>query len=153
MSVDSRIPGITLRPEEEVLSIVRPHWLIFVGIGQFLMYILTLGIAFLVTFLKWKNFLTVVTTHRVIHQEGVISKNQRSINLDKIQDCTFAISGLFNRIMGIGSIKIETAGSSASSNIVIPYIAKPQELSDLIQNEMHEFKKREMREMAKAMRA
>lgn len=144
MPIDARIPGITLRVEEEVVAIYKPHWVVFIRLVN--IFILPL----LLQFFRWKNELYVLTTQRVVEQYGVISTAQRSIELDKIQDVNFASSGILMRLLGVGIINVETGGSS--SRVEMSGIARPRNACDQIQNEMASAKKRAIMQMAQAMR-
>lgn len=144
MPTDNRIPGISLRQDEEVVIIAKPHWIVLVSIADIFI------IPLIWKFLSWKNTLYVLTTQRVIEQIGVVSSGQRSVQLDKIQDAQFVQMGIRGRIMGIGNVQIQTAGST--SNIDMIAIPQPRQMCDKIQNEIGAAKKREMMEMAKAMK-
>jgi uncharacterized membrane protein YdbT with pleckstrin-like domain len=141
---DNRIPGISLRTDEEVVAIVKPHWIVLVGLSDILI------IPLIWRFLAWKNTVYVLTTQRVIAQVGVISAGQQSVQLDKIQDANFAQSGVLRRIMGLGTVEIQTAGRDGS--IFLRSIAQPRQVCDRIQNEIGAAKKREVMEMAKAIK-
>lgn len=62
-------------------------------------------------------------------QEGVLSKSSRSLFLHKIQDVRVE-QGLGERIFGIGSISIETAGET--SRLAMEHIDNPQGVADKI---------------------
>jgi uncharacterized membrane protein YdbT with pleckstrin-like domain len=149
MPSDNRIPGISLRADEEVVAIAKPHWIVLVSIAD--IFILPL----LVKFLRWKNTVYVLTTQRIIAQEGVISAAQSSVQLDKIQDAKFVQIGILGRIMGVGTVEVQTGGSA--STIDMYAIPQPRQMCDRIQSEISAAKKREMManamEMAKAMKA
>ena len=145
MPFDNRIPGISLRPDEQVVAIAKPHWIVMVGFAD--IFILPL----IWRFLAWKNTVYVLTTQRVISQSGVISAGQRSVLLDKIQDANFGQSGILRRLIGVGTVEIQTAGSD--STIYFGSIPQPRQMCDRIQNEIQAAKKREIMEMAKAMKA
>lgn len=144
MPVDSRIPGITLKEGENVVFIARWHW-----VYVFLRFSNLLIIPLIKRFLEWKNVVYVLTNKRVILQFGIISKDQRSTELSKIQDVTSGIRGIIQRLLGIGYIEIETAGSSG--NVLIAGVPKARELADQISRQMDEYKKEEQMEMAKAI--
>ena len=144
MPVDARIPGITLRPEEKVIFIAKPHWIIFIRLVNVLI------LPLIWQFLAWKNQIFVLTSRRVIVSEGVISTAQRAVDLSKIQDVTVATVGILGRIMGVGNVLVETAGKSSA--MVGAAVPGPQKLCDLIQNQMAASKKEEMMEMARAMK-
>lgn len=144
MPVDPRVPGIAMRPEEKVIFIAKPHWIIFVRLVNILI------LPLIWQFLGWKNVAYVLTNRRMIVQGGVISLAQRAVDLSKIQDVTFGMSGILARILGVGYVYVETSGQS--SRIEMLAIPSPQKLCDLIQNQMALIKKEEMMEMARAMK-
>jgi len=145
MAEDPRIPGITLRNGEEVIFISKWHWVVFLRLRNILL------LPLLWQFLRWKNNVDVLTNQRVIEQEGVISTRQRVIELSKIQNVSCAIRGLLRRLMNVGHIHIETAGQRAS-DIYFLEVPKPQQLADQIQEAITAAKKREMLDMARAIK-
>lgn len=144
MPIDARLPGVTLRPEEKVIVIAKPHWIVFLRLVNILI------VPFIWQFLKWKNEVYVLTNRRALEQYGVISTAQRNVDLSKIQDVSFQISGILGRILNVGIVHVETAGQA--SNILMLGVPGPQKLCDLIQNQIALAKKEEMMEMARAMK-
>jgi len=144
MATDNRVPGIQLRADEEVVVIVKPHWVVFVRLANILI------IPLIWQFLSWKNTVYVLTTQRVIEEAGVISASQVSVQLDKIQDAQFLSAGILGRIMGVGHVMVQTAGSA--SNINMQAIPQPRQICDRIQNEIAAAKKRDLMQMAQAMK-
>ena len=144
MPVDSRIPGITLKEGEKVVFIARWHW-----IHVFLKLTNIFIIPLIIRFLKWKNEVYVLTDKRVIEQYGIISKDQRNIELGKIQDVHSSIKGIIERLVGLGWVYVETAGMS--SNIEMRGVPKAPDLADQIIRKMDDFKKQEQIELAKAI--
>lgn len=144
MTVDARIPGITLRPDEKVVFIAKPHWIIFVR------FVNLFVIPLVVQFFAWKNRVFVLTNRRIIVKEGIISTAQRAVDLVKIQDVSAATLGILGRIMGVGNVLVETGGKSSA--VVGAAIPGAQKLCDLIQNQMAQSKRDEMMEMARAMK-
>jgi uncharacterized membrane protein YdbT with pleckstrin-like domain len=63
------------------------------------------------------------------YESGMLSKSTRSLNLQKVQDVRVD-QGLLERIFGIGSITLETAGESGS--LVMEKIDQPQKVADQI---------------------
>ncbi len=146
MAEDPRIPGITLRNEEEVIFISKWHWVVFLRLRNILL------LPLLWQFLRWKNNVDVLTNQRVIEQEGVISTSQKTIELSKIQNISCVIRGLLPRLMNIGLVHIETAGQRRGSDIYFSAVPKPQQLADQIQEAMVAAKKREMLDMARTLK-
>ena len=128
--------AITLRPGEEVKFEVNFHWSVFlfaklwavVGIfaviggffhfftqpnsgGVELGMIAFIAVIFFAPFLyRWlqnKNKIYLVTTQRFYVEEGILSKSQREIPLNKINDLTMRQS-ILQRIFGSGNIILLT---------------------------------------------
>ena len=70
-----------------------------------------------------------VTADKLRLETGLLSKSTRTIQLAKVQDVRVD-QGLAQRIVGVGSISIETAGGS--SRLVVADIDRPQTLADEI---------------------
>lgn len=64
-------------------------------------------------YLYWVNKIYMVTNHRVLKLEGVLTKSHRDASLDKINDMTLE-QGLLGRLLGYGDVGISTANEAAS---------------------------------------
>jgi uncharacterized membrane protein YdbT with pleckstrin-like domain len=64
--------------------------------------------------LRWLTTHFVLTTERLIFRSGVVAKFGREIPLERINDVTFSQS-LFERMIGIGDLLIESAGEHGQS--------------------------------------
>jgi uncharacterized membrane protein YdbT with pleckstrin-like domain len=60
-------------------------------------------------FLRWVTTHFVVTTHRVLIRQGVLSRSGRDVPLARINDVSFEHS-LFERILRCGTLVVESAG-------------------------------------------
>jgi uncharacterized membrane protein YdbT with pleckstrin-like domain len=69
------------------------------------------------------------------YESGVLSKTTRTIQVSKVQDVR-ADQTLFQRLMGIGDLSIETAGET--SRLTIPNIDNPLEVVDAVVDASHE---------------
>lgn len=69
---------------------------------------LVVFVSMLIDFFRWRNEEYIVTSRRVIHVKGVLSKNIMDSSLSKINDVILQQSFL-GRIFGYGTIKILTA--------------------------------------------
>ena len=67
--------------------------------------------------------------HGLKYQDGFVSKSTRMLNLSKIQDVRVD-QGLTDRMLGIGTITLETAGESG--RLVMRNIDEPQEIAHRI---------------------
>jgi uncharacterized membrane protein YdbT with pleckstrin-like domain len=152
-------PRKLLVPNEELVLEIRPHWialvmpaivtiLIVVGCGFAIGYApddgpgrsavvwgatvlaLVLLILFPVRrFIAWATSWFVVTSERVIHREGWISKRSMEIPLEKINDVRFH-QGVFERMIGAGDLIISSA--SEFGREVFGDIRDPEEVQRTI---------------------
>lgn len=150
MANELTIPGVTLTEDEQVIFVEHPHWITYWSVGKCLGYLLTLGILFIWERIKRKNEIYALTNYRFISESGVISKVQRNVEIEKIQDVQFRIIGLFQRMLDAGSVHIETAGETSS--IDLPIVHDPRRICDLLQQEIVAAKKREVVEMVHAIK-
>jgi uncharacterized membrane protein YdbT with pleckstrin-like domain len=152
-------PRRLLVPNEELVLEIRPHWialvmpaivtiLIVVGYAFAIGYApddgsgrsavvwgatalaLVLLILFPVRrFIAWATSWFVVTSERVIHREGWISKRSMEIPLEKINDVRFH-QGVFERMIGAGDLIISSA--SEFGREVFGDIRDPEEVQRTI---------------------
>lgn len=85
---------------------------------------------FAVRYAKWISTNFVLTNDRVIYRYGVIAKKGVEIPLDKV-NTVFFNQTIFGRMMGFGSLKIESASETGSD--MFTDIRKPS----LVQNEIY----------------
>lgn len=133
------IPAKLLGDGEHVVMAMRPHWkemfwpavvlILTSPVATYLAAIvpdgsaqtwlrLTIGvIAILVVlrwtvwpFLKWLTTSYVVTDRRIITRVGVIARLGRDMPISRINDVTFEHSGILERVLGCGTLIVESAG-------------------------------------------
>ncbi len=129
-------PRKYLNEGEDIVVEMRPHWFFLAGPAVALVVVLVLAIGvsaqvagdvqrlamipllllvvlalvwFVVRYAKWATTTFVVTTDRLIHRTGVISKSGREIPLERLNDVSFH-STIFQRMLGAGDLLIESAG-------------------------------------------
>ena len=68
-----------------------------------------------------------VTGDRLRYEVGATSKSTRNIQLTKVQDIRVD-QGVFQRMLNIGNISIETSGET--SRLTIPNVDRPQQICD-----------------------
>ena len=136
-------PERLLSEDEEVILDLRPHWwtlvvpalvtlVVTVAVGVAwalapagslqasvrlavgLAGLLVLALLVLGRVLRWLTTHFVLTTERLIFRSGVVAKFGREIPLERINDVTFTQS-LFERMIGIGDLLIESAGEHGQS--------------------------------------
>ena len=88
-----------------------------------------------------------ITNSRVIIQSGLIGRDYKSIDFDKIQDIGINV-GLFDKIFGTGSIDIKTAGINVVQTTgryghlmpnpnVIALVDNPYEVAKILKHRTH----------------
>ena len=136
-------PERLLSEDEELIYDLRPHWwtlvvpalvtvLVTVAVGAAwavapagslqasvrlavgLAGLLLLAVLVLGRVLRWMTTHFVLTTERLIFRSGIVAKFGREIPLERINDVTFTQS-LFERLIGIGDLLIESAGEHGQS--------------------------------------
>jgi uncharacterized membrane protein YdbT with pleckstrin-like domain len=136
-------PDKLLAEDEEVARHLHPHWLtlfwpvvwflVIVGAGSFGLAVVPAGrqqgvvrmvilavalvllvIVVLLPVLRWKTTHYVITTHRLLFREGIMSRRGRDIGLSRITDVSYRQS-LWGRIINSGTLTIESAGESGST--------------------------------------
>jgi uncharacterized membrane protein YdbT with pleckstrin-like domain len=151
-------PRRLLKPGEEVLIDIRPHWvaltipiLITAALiaGLVLLFLLNWDgtvarwvrivavvaavavFAFTAGFryVSWLNTEFVVTSDRVITRSGVFAKHARDIPLDRINDVTFTQS-IIERVLGSGNIIIQSASEDGQN--VFDFIRNPEAVHNQI---------------------
>jgi membrane protein YdbS with pleckstrin-like domain len=136
-------PERLLSEDEELIYDLRPHWwTLVVPVVITVLVTVAVGVAWALTpagslqaparlvtgvagllllavlvagrVLRWLTTHFVLTTERLIFRSGVVAKFGREIPLERINDVTFSQS-LFERLIGIGDLVIESAGEQGQS--------------------------------------
>lgn len=129
-------PRKYLNEGEEIVVDQRPHWFFLAGPVTALVVALVLAVLVsasihgggrpwalvptlvavalslvwaLVRYAKWATTAFVITTDRLIHRYGVVSKSGREIPLERLNDISFHQT-LFQRVLGAGDLLVESAG-------------------------------------------
>lgn len=133
------IPKKLLGEGEEVDMAMRPHWKEMIGPVVVLLVVSPLAtfvatvvpdgsaqtwlrlavvvVALLILlrwvlwpFLVWLTTAYVITDRRLITRVGVIARLGRDMPLSRVNDVTFEHSNLFERMLGCGTLTVESAG-------------------------------------------
>jgi membrane protein YdbS with pleckstrin-like domain len=156
-----------IRKEEKILFETRKHWFILIipflipllligltlyvymkysPVSSYLILIPVFSILFLIyRYYSWKFDLWVVTSHRVIDENGVFSINSKESPIDKINNISYQQS-LMGRMLGFGNVQIQTAaemGETSYSNI-----ARPEKLKEALSNAQELYKDYQMNRQA-----
>src|SRR4051795_8724427 len=157
-------PDKLLAEDEEVARHLHPHWLtlfwpvvwflVIVGAASFGLAVIPAGrqqgvvrmvilavalvllvIVVLVPVLRWKTTHYVITTHRLLFREGIMSRRGRDIGLSRITDVSYRQT-LWDRIINPGPLTIESAGAGGSTVLrQIPDSEGVQQLLNLMVEE------------------
>jgi uncharacterized membrane protein YdbT with pleckstrin-like domain len=127
-------PRRLLSDNEELILDLRPHWITIVvpsliTLLVVILWIYLLGktngvVSWIVTaaaivvllwfaargFIDWATSHFVVTSDRLIHREGLVSKRSMEIPLEAINDVRFN-QRMLERVVGAGDLVIESAGT------------------------------------------
>ena len=156
-----------LKNDENVVIVIRSHWLLIVwpflltvigliiGIllgGYAYIVPLILGCYLFYKIIQRKNNLWAVTNLRVIDEFGVFTLNSKESPLDKINNVTYNQS-VWGRIFGYGNVQIQTAAEIGSTTYYL--VEKPKKLKDTITLMQEVYKKSQIvsqaQELAKAI--
>ena len=158
MAISAKLLG----EDEYVVVSTRTHWkalifpvfllLVVAGVGGFLaaivpsgslqtparVAILAVGVVILVAFalkrvLNWYFSTYTVTNRRLITRHGILTRTGRDIPLMRINDVSYE-HGLIDRILGCGTLHIESAGERGQ--VVLPDVPHVEhvhlQMSDLL---------------------
>jgi uncharacterized membrane protein YdbT with pleckstrin-like domain len=137
---------LALEDNEEVLWADTPHpySLIPAFIVGIPLSIVLIGIVIIASaYMTYKNKNYVVTTDALYKKTGVLSRNVKRIEFDKVQDTSYSQSFLGTQF-GFGVVEVSTAGGG---NVELRFedVSEPQSLQSLINKRL---RKRESRDSA-----
>ncbi|MBS2961782.1 PH domain-containing protein [Actinocrinis puniceicyclus] len=160
-------PQRLLSEGERIDLQLRPHWkalvlpvialILTVGIGAFLAAVapshgtgaeasyIAIGVVALVLivwftlrpWIEWMNTNYVITNRRLIIRLGLIHRVGRDIPLEKVNDVSFRHDSLLDRMLGCGTLVVESAGEHGQVELDdIPHVEETQrEMATLISGE------------------
>jgi uncharacterized membrane protein YdbT with pleckstrin-like domain len=153
-------PRKYLNEGEEIVVEMRPHWFFLAApaVSLFLALVLAIVVSarvagdvqrlalipllllvvvslvwFVVRYAKWATTTFVVTTDRLIHRHGVVSKSGREIPLERLNDVSFH-STIFQRMLGAGDLLIESAGERGQQ--LFASFPHPEQTQNLIHHQI-----------------
>lgn len=165
-------PTKYLNEGEEIVLDQRPHWIVLVApLALVVAALALLGLAsvridgdlrkvamvpgalllifsigwFVLRYARWATTSFVVTTDRIIHRMGVISKSGREIPLERLNDISFHQT-LFQRIVNSGDLLIESAGERGQQ--MFSNFSGPERTQNLIHREIELAQERDADRMA-----
>ena len=163
-------PRRLLGPDEELIIELRPHWLalvqpvlvtalIFVAMGIVLAYvpswsvsgwiklvIVAVAVALFLAkpmrrFLAWATSEFVVTSDRVVHRSGIVTKRSMEIPLENVTDVRYEES-FVERLVGAGSLILESPGEYGQERF--SHVSHPEK----VQKTIYELTEENRRRMA-----
>lgn len=99
-------------------------------IGSF--YYLNVLLFFLYTFFDYFLDIWIITDHHIINieQKSIFMRTISKEELDRVQDVTSEIKGIFGTIFNYGTVTVQTAGSQ--EHFVFENVPAPQTIVDVI---------------------
>lgn len=98
------------------------------GLGIFLLsalvaagVVVAAGIVFGMQWLSWKNLTYELTPDEFSLYSGIISKKRRHVPYQRVQSVNQK-AGVLQRIFGLCTVKVDTAGGAANEAILLPYV-------------------------------
>jgi membrane protein YdbS with pleckstrin-like domain len=83
----------------------------------------------LVHLIKWRTTYFVVTSHRLIYRQGVVSRDGVEIPLERVNNVNFGQS-IVERMLGVGDLLIESGGQDGQQTF--SDIAQPERVQNII---------------------
>jgi len=83
----------------------------------------------LVQLIKWRTTYFVVTSHRLIYRQGVVSRDGVEIPLERVNNVNFSQS-IVERMLGVGDLLIESGGNDGQETFTD--IAQPENVQNII---------------------
>lgn len=95
-----------------------------------------IALVIVATWIRRLATLYTVTDRRLIVRRGILSRNERSASLDRIQNVNTG-QGLVGRILNFGDIEFDTAGSDlGDSDLALRGVADPHGIRDVLDAEV-----------------
>ena len=136
-------PDKLLAGDEEIVEHLHPHWvtifwpvvrlLLIVCLASFALAVIPAGpqqgiirmvvlalavvlllVAVAVPLLRWRTTHYVVTTHRLLFRNGILTRRGRDLGFSRITDISYT-QRLWERIVNSGTLSIESAGDGGAT--------------------------------------
>src|SRR6266576_7083794 len=96
---------------------------------------LTLGVValallwFIVVWIRWQSITYTLTDQRIMIQSGVLSRQEKIVPIDRVQDCSTRQS-LIGRLLGYGRVEVDAAGAQGAE--VLDHLPQPGDFRDQV---------------------
>ncbi len=149
-----------LKKDEEVILITKPHWFqlilpviiaaivsaVCIYFGGYVLIVLILPALYLAYKITERNSnIWIVTSLRVIDEEGVFTHNTKESPLDKINNVSYSQS-FWGKIFRYGNVQIQTAAEIGSTEY--QNVSNPKKLKDTITHMQEEYKNYQIKKQA-----
>ncbi|HAY32855.1 MAG TPA: PH domain-containing protein [Ignavibacteria bacterium] len=149
-----------LKKDEEVILITKPHWFklilpVFISaiisavciyFGGYVLIVLILPALYLAyKIAERNNDIWIVTSLRVIDEEGVFTHNTKESPIDKINNVSYSQT-FWGKIFRYGNVQIQTAAEIGSTEY--QNVSNPKELKDTITHMQEEYKNYQIKKQA-----
>jgi uncharacterized membrane protein YdbT with pleckstrin-like domain len=102
-----------------------PHFRTFLALAALAIALLWL----IVVWIRWRSIIYTLTDQRITIQTGVLSRQEKIIPIDRVQDCTTKQS-LIGRILGYGRVEVDAAGAQGAE--VLDHLPNPGDFRDQV---------------------
>jgi membrane protein YdbS with pleckstrin-like domain len=143
-----RLPPVDLQPGEKVIYEGHPSWRAIIGfylkgilaaviLGVvvklvastglgILVFVALVAITILAGFIKRIATVYVITDHRLNIKRGIVARKVQETRLQRVQNVNYT-QGVYERIMQIGNVDFDTAGTD-DSDFVFEGVAQPEQV-------------------------
>ena len=144
-----------LLPGENLILKLHQHWIfvaksllipvalllltavadVLIGPGHGVRTLLTLAVVaiailwLIVVWIRWQSITYTLTDQRIKLESGVLSRSEKIIPIDRIQDCTTRQS-LLGRMLGYGRVEVDAAGAQGAE--VLQHLPRPGVFRDQV---------------------
>ena len=155
------MPRKFLNEDEELLVEMRPHWVffawpLFIAVAAIagliaivvafpsmpnwstdvLLVVAAIPVLWLLGRLfRWRNYLMVLTTTRIVVRRGVLGRNTTQIRLQRITEICLS-QALWERMIGTGRLLIDVQGEDDA--VVLEFVRKPATVQRVINGQINE---------------
>ena len=112
-------------------TILGPEWYYTPNLRK----ILSLGVIaiallwFIVVWIRWRSIIYTLSDQRITIQTGVLSRQEKIIPIDRVQDATTKQS-VFGRMLGYGRVEVDAAGAQGAE--VLDHLPNPGDFRDQV---------------------
>ena len=84
---------------------------------------------FIVVWIRWQSITYTLTDQRIMIQSGVLSRQEKIVPIDRVQDCSTRQS-LVGRLLGYGRVEVDAAGAQGAE--ILDHLPKPGDFRDQV---------------------